>query len=81
MVRFCSPCAVVELTQVWTRERPVRLRHVDTGNFLMSTGQHQFGHPIEGQREVAATKQSQSPQSSWTAMEGLYVKELSAKKK
>jgi dolichyl-phosphate-mannose--protein O-mannosyl transferase len=59
----------------------VRLRHVDTGNFLMSTGQHQFGHPIEGQREVACAKQSQSPQTSWTAMEGLYVKELAAAKK
>ena len=71
-------CAVL---QVWTREQPVRLRHVDTGNFLMSTGQHQFGHPIEGQREVAAVKQGSAQQTSWTAMEGLYVKELTAAKK
>ena len=65
---------------LWTREKPVRLKHVDTGMFLFATGQHQFGHPIEGQREVAAGAQSNTPQHRWTAMEGLYVKERKVKK-
>lgn len=65
---------------LWTREQSVRLKHVDTGNYLFATGQHQFGHPIEGQREVAAGRKSNAPQYQWTAMEGLYVKERSTKK-
>lgn len=65
---------------LWARERTVRLKHIDTGNYLMATGQHQFGHPIEGQREVAAGRKDSSPQQQWTAMEGLYVKEKKPKK-
>lgn len=63
----------------WGREKSFRLKHVDTGAYLYSTGKHQFGRPINGQREVAAKKRTDA-NSVWSAMEGLYVKATIAKK-
>lgn len=57
----------------WKREHVVRFQHVDTGNYLHSTGQHQFGRPIGGQREVCAYSRA-NDKNEWTAMEGLYIK-------
>eukprot|EP00041_Stephanoeca_diplocostata_P003995 m.39927 g.39927 ORF g.39927 m.39927 type:complete len:221 (-) comp14770_c0_seq1:114-776(-) len=66
----------------WMREGKVRLKHVDTGKYLYATGQHQFGHPIEGQREVsAAAAGARTPQGEWIALEGLYVKKTPTPKK
>jgi dolichyl-phosphate-mannose--protein O-mannosyl transferase len=57
----------------WMRERSMRLKHVDTGKYLHSTFSHQFGRPINGQREVCAFAQANNL-NEWTAMEGLYMK-------
>ena len=52
----------------------MKFQHVDTGNYLHSTGQHQFGRPIGGQREVCAFSRAKDSKNEWAAMEGLYVK-------
>jgi dolichyl-phosphate-mannose--protein O-mannosyl transferase len=41
---------------VWRREKPIRLRHVDTDLYLFTDPKHHFGHPIPGQIEISAVK-------------------------
>lgn len=58
-------------SKFWTREDGIRLQHVDTKLWLTSSTQHKFGHPISGQLEVAASKQS-GKYEEWQTMEGIY---------
>jgi len=53
------------------REQPVKLQHVDTKMFLSSNEKFKFGHPISGQLEVAASKNS-GKNEEWKTMEGIY---------
>lgn len=46
--------------------------------YLHSTGQHQFGRPIQGQREISAYRKSNAL-NQWVAMEGLYIKTATPK--
>lgn len=57
----------------WRREENVRFKHVDTGKYLHSTGQHQFGRPIAQQREVCTFGRANNL-NVWRAMEGMFVK-------
>lgn len=52
--------------KTWIRENPVQLIHVETHAYLSSFSNHQFGHPIPGQLEVAASKTA-SKNSQWMA--------------
>lgn len=52
--------------KTWNREVPIQLMHEDTNTYLSSYFKYQFGHPIPGQLEVAASK-SASKESQWTA--------------
>ncbi|KAI8068442.1 MIR motif-containing protein [Gongronella butleri] len=62
----------VDSTQdVWLREQPVQLVHVDTKAYLSAQAQYQYGQPIPGQLEVAAAK-SGSKYTHWVAQEGFY---------
>lgn len=56
--------------KVWMRENPVQLYHEDTRSYLSSSTSHQFGHPIPGQLEVAATKYA-SKNTQWMAQVSL----------
>ncbi|KAI8078029.1 MIR motif-containing protein [Gilbertella persicaria] len=55
----------------WLREEPVQLLHEDTSAYLSSSTNYQFGQPIPGQLEVAASK-SASKNTQWMAQEGVY---------
>ncbi|KAI9304880.1 MIR motif-containing protein [Cunninghamella echinulata] len=55
----------------WLREQPVHLLHVDSNSYLSSNAQFQYGQPIPGQLEVAASKSS-SKNTQWIAQEGIY---------
>lgn len=57
----------------WQRDERVRFRHVATDGYLFVSTQ-QYGRPIAGQREVAATSQPNMDASYWKAMEGIFVK-------
>jgi hypothetical protein len=46
--------------------------------FLHSTGKHQFGQPIQGQREVSAIAGQKNQLNNWVAMEGYYAKYVSS---
>jgi dolichyl-phosphate-mannose--protein O-mannosyl transferase len=59
-------------TKVWKREVPITLQHKQTKQFLSSSGQHRFSHPINGQLEVAA-RSSSGPGEQWIAQEGIYL--------
>eukprot|EP00051_Salpingoeca_urceolata_P027606 m.482346 g.482346 ORF g.482346 m.482346 type:complete len:205 (+) comp22509_c0_seq1:126-740(+) len=57
----------------WRREyTTVQFKHVVTRQYLHSTGRHQFGRPIAGQREVSAA--AKSGLGNWRAMEGIYIR-------
>lgn len=52
--------------KTWIRENTIQLVHEDTYSYLSSSANHQFGHPIPGQLEVA-TSRSSSKNSQWIA--------------
>lgn len=52
--------------KVWLRESTVQFAHEDTYTYLSSFANHQFGQPIPGQLEVAASR-SASKNSQWIA--------------
>lgn len=52
--------------KTWIREKTIQLVHENTYAFLTSSSNHQFGHPIPGQLEVAASRSS-SKNSQWIA--------------
>ncbi|KAL0226832.1 hypothetical protein P9112_014156 [Eukaryota sp. TZLM1-RC] len=56
---------------VWWREKPIRLRHEDTGHWLHS---HDVGYnaPIQGQREVTCFNNKKDANNLWRAEEGIY---------
>lgn len=57
--------------KTWIREKTIQLVHENTYAYLTSSSNHQFGHPIPGQLEVAASRSS-SKNSQWIAQEGVY---------
>jgi len=59
---------------VLERETPFRLKHKDTNTYLSTSKDHPFGHPIQGQLEVACVKTA-SPETLWLAVEGVYISE------
>lgn len=61
---------------VWGRNDKVRLRHKDTGRYLM-THRKFYQAPIPGQSEVACVDQP-SAQTLWYSAEGVYFKPDSA---
>jgi dolichyl-phosphate-mannose--protein O-mannosyl transferase len=52
--------------KIWLRESTVQFVHEDTNAYLSSFANHQFGQPIPGQLEVAASKYA-SKNSQWMA--------------
>lgn len=58
---------------LWERGRPVRLRHASSHRYLHHTGQHVYGRPIEGQREICAVPYADN-NNLWRTEEGLYIK-------
>lgn len=54
----------------WVKDARMRLKHKDTGTYLI-THKQVFGRPIQGQQEVCATK-GKSPEGWWRATEGVY---------
>jgi hypothetical protein len=44
-----------------------------TWQYLHATGQHQYGQPIQGQREVSAFARANAL-NNWRAMDGLFLK-------
>jgi dolichyl-phosphate-mannose--protein O-mannosyl transferase len=52
--------------KTWIRENTIQLVHENTYAYLSSFANHQFGHPIPGQLEVAASR-SASKNSQWMA--------------
>lgn len=55
----------------WPRGERVSLQHDDTGKYLYSNAQYRYGHPINGQQEVAAHAK-RSGSTEWQADEGIY---------
>ena len=55
----------------WLRGEPVRLKHEDTGKYLATSG-HQYGRPINGQREVVGVS-STGRSALWKTAEGVYM--------
>ncbi|KAK4516034.1 uncharacterized protein ATC70_010995 [Mucor velutinosus] len=65
--------------KMWHREQPVQFVHEDTYAYLSSNSNHQFGQPIPGQLEVAASR-SASKNTQWMAQEGIYFAAASTSK-
>jgi len=57
---------------MWIREQPVQFVHEDTYAYLSSNSNHQFGQPIPGQLEVAASR-SASKNTQWMAQVCIYT--------
>ena len=53
----------------WKSDTVVRLKHVDTGKFLMATTAT-FGNPIPGQHEIVAS--NGGAPALWLASEGIF---------
>eukprot|EP00042_Codosiga_hollandica_P016285 m.40951 g.40951 ORF g.40951 m.40951 type:complete len:203 (-) comp46090_c0_seq1:83-691(-) len=62
--------------QYWQRNDRIRLKHVQSDQFLHSTGSHQYQRPIPGQREVCAFEYA-NDFNYWTTKEGYYIKAAS----
>ncbi|KAJ1826613.1 hypothetical protein LPJ73_008967 [Coemansia sp. RSA 2703] len=63
---------VVECTtDMWMRESPVYLKHVETGQYLQSLPNKKYRQPIVGHQEVSGGKKPDA-NSQWIAMEGYY---------
>jgi len=60
----------------WQKDAQIRLKHVDTGNYVAISGK-QYGRPISGQREIVAIP-SNDYSSLWIAAEGIYIKPSNA---
>lgn len=58
----------------WPASHRLLITNVAWPQFLHSTGKHQFGQPIQGQREVCASAHKGAPLSGWLAVEGFYAK-------
>ncbi|KAJ1998808.1 hypothetical protein GGI04_004841 [Coemansia thaxteri] len=59
--------------QAWARERPVYLKHVETGWYLQSLPSKKYRQPIVGHQEVSAAKRPDS-NAQWAALEGYYYR-------
>ncbi|KAJ2611490.1 hypothetical protein H4S08_003135 [Coemansia sp. RSA 1365] len=57
--------------ELWRRETPVYLRHVDTGKYLASLSAKKYRQPISGHQEVSAGKKPDA-NAQWMALEGYY---------
>ncbi|KAJ3048654.1 Stromal cell-derived factor 2-like protein 1 [Rhizophlyctis rosea] len=55
----------------WLRENPIRLQHIQTKKYLSSSGDRQFGRPIQGQLEISGAN-SAGAGELWVATEGIY---------
>ncbi|XP_063224111.1 stromal cell-derived factor 2 [Bacillus rossius redtenbacheri] len=58
--------------EYWDREQPVMLKHVDTDAYLSATGRS-YGHPINGQVEIAGISSSSSNNVQWQVKEGVFI--------
>lgn len=58
-------------SDVWNRNYPVKLHHIDTDVYLSVSGRT-FGRPINGQMEVIGVGNSYSA-TEWKAAEGLFI--------
>jgi dolichyl-phosphate-mannose--protein O-mannosyl transferase len=56
----------------WEREDDIRLKHVDTGGYLMASSLS-YGRPINGQREIAAVKNPGPFSTHWKVKEGIFI--------
>eukprot|EP00210_Caulerpa_lentillifera_P009434 g8995.t1 len=54
----------------WENTLQIRLRHVDTNNYLITHG-HKYSNPIPGQQEVCGV-QKKDRRSLWKSAEGVY---------
>ncbi|KAI9595405.1 MIR motif-containing protein [Syncephalis fuscata] len=63
--------AKVDDNDVWTRELPVYLRHVDTSTYLSASSDYIYGSPIRGQMEVSAVG-DQNTNTLWQTENGVY---------
>lgn len=59
--------------EYWERESEISLKHIDTGRYLLNSG-NQFGRPIQGQREIVGAR-SITRNGKWIAAEGVYMGE------
>jgi len=57
----------------WMRDGYVRLVHVDTGKYLETHTQYQYGNPIRGHLEVYGGP-FKSDRNLWKAQEGMYFR-------
>eukprot|EP01105_Mastigella_eilhardi_P010050 TRINITY_DN2351_c0_g1_i3.p4 TRINITY_DN2351_c0_g1~~TRINITY_DN2351_c0_g1_i3.p4 ORF type:complete len:113 (+),score=31.15 TRINITY_DN2351_c0_g1_i3:477-815(+) len=57
---------------VWKRFEQLKLRHADTGKYLVATPNAKFGHPIPGQLEIACSAYPNDPNTNWATAEGFY---------
>ena len=63
---------IICTTEVWKRDEPIRLKHVDTEKWLTVTGRT-YGRPISGQMEIVGTKYPDAS-AYWRTEDGVYVK-------
>uniref|UniRef100_A0A0K0F9F0 MIR domain-containing protein n=1 Tax=Strongyloides venezuelensis TaxID=75913 RepID=A0A0K0F9F0_STRVS len=59
--------------EYWEKDSEISLKHVDTGRYLLNSG-NQFGRPIQGQREIVGAR-SITKSSRWVIAEGVYMGE------
>ncbi|KAF0771916.1 stromal cell-derived factor 2 [Aphis craccivora] len=56
----------------WERDDDIRLKHVDTGSYLMASSLS-YGRPINGQKEIAAVKNPGPFSTHWRVKEGIFI--------
>eukprot|EP00741_Cyanophora_paradoxa_P019206 tig00000215_g18542.t1 len=58
--------------QFWKRGASIRLRHVVTNYYLMTSSNNKYGNPIAGQQEIAAVPRA-TGDTVWSATEGIFI--------
>ncbi|XP_076246947.1 stromal cell-derived factor 2 [Calliopsis andreniformis] len=59
-------------TEVWKRDEPIMLKHVDTDTYLSVSGKV-YGTPITGQTEVVGDYSPSSSRFEWITTEGVFI--------
>ncbi|KAE9553355.1 hypothetical protein FO519_003418 [Halicephalobus sp. NKZ332] len=62
---------VICSNEIWTEDEDIKLKHIDTGKYLSTSGQ-QYGRPITNQFEVVALT-SPSNNAMWRSAEGVIM--------
>ncbi|OLY79081.1 Stromal cell-derived factor 2 [Smittium mucronatum] len=57
---------------LWLREMPIKLKHVDTGKYLQMLPNKAYDRPISGHLEVSCAKAPEKNNHVFIAMEGFY---------